>query len=57
MFPDKRMLELEKIDLKWKKVLPWQIIWNSRQITADIEETLANRGDVLRRAISRIYIP
>lgn len=57
MFPDKRMLELEKIDLKWKKVLPWQIIWNSRQITADIEETLANRGDVLRRAISRIYLP
>lgn len=57
MFPDKRILELEKIDLKWKKVLPWQIIWNSRQITADIEETLANRGDVLRRAISRIYIP
>ena len=57
MFPDKRILELEKIDLKWKKVLPRQIIWNSRQITADIEETLANRGDVLRRAISRIYIP
>ena len=57
MFPDKRVLELEKIDLNWKKVLPWQIIWNSRQITADIEETLANRGDVLRRAISRIYIP
>lgn len=57
MFPDKRILELEKIDLKWKKVLPWQIIWNSRQITADIEETLANRGDVLRRAISRIYLP
>ena len=57
MFPDKRVLELEKIDLNWKKVLPWQIIWNSRQITADIEETLANRGDVLRRAISRIYLP
>ena len=57
MFPDKRVLELEKIDLNWKKVLPWQIIWNSRQITADIEETLANREDVLRRAISRIYLP
>ena len=31
-----------------KNLLSWQNILNSRQIAADIEEKLANQGEVLR---------
>ena len=37
-------------------MLSWQNILNSRQIAADIEEKLANQGEVLRRGISCIYL-
>ena len=38
-------------------MLFWQNILNSRQITAGIEEKLANQGEVLLGGISRIYLP
>ena len=38
--------------MKWRN---WQSILNNRQIAADIEEKLANKGKVLRGGISRIY--
>ena len=37
-------------------MLSWQNVLNSRQIAADIEENLANQGDVLRGGISPIYL-
>ena len=37
-------------------MLSWQNTLNSRQIAADIEEKLANQGEVLRGGISRIYL-
>ena len=36
--------------------MSWQNILNNRQIAADIEEKLANQGEVLRGRISRIYL-
>ena len=46
----------KEIDLRKKNLLSWQNILNSRQIAADIEEKLANQGEVLRGGISRIYL-
>ena len=37
-------------------MLSWKNILNSRQIPADLEEKLANQGEVLRGGISRIYL-
>ena len=45
----------EGIDLRIKNLLSWQKILRNRQIAADIEEILANQGEVLRGGISRIY--
>ena len=36
--------------------MSWQNILNDRQIAADIEEKLANQGEVLRGGISRLYL-
>ena len=38
----------EEIDLREKKLLPWQNIWNSRHVTADIKEKFGNQEEVLR---------
>ena len=46
----------KEIDLRNKNLLSWQNILKSRQIAADIEEKLANQGEVLRGGISRIYL-
>ena len=46
----------KEIDLRKKNLLSWQNIWNSRQIAADIEEKLANQGEVHRGGISPIYL-
>ena len=46
----------EEINLKYKNLLYWKNILNSRQIAAYIIEKLANQGDVLRGRISRIYL-
>ena len=45
-----------EIDLRKKNLLPWQNILNSRQIAADIEEKLANQGEVLHGGFSRFYL-
>ena len=37
-------------------MLSWQNILNNRQIAADIEEKLANQGEVLCGGISHIYL-
>ena len=37
-------------------MLPWQNIWNSRHIAADIEKKLANQGELLCGGISLIYL-
>ena len=49
-------MENKEIYLRKKNLLSWQNILNSRQIAADIEEKLANKGEVLRGGISRIYL-
>ena len=36
-------------------MLPWQNIWNSRQITADIKGKLGNQEEILRGGISLTY--
>ena len=36
-------------------MLSWQKIWNSRKVTEDIKEKLANQKEVLCEGISRIY--
>ena len=41
---------------KNKNLLSWQIILNNRQISADVEEKLANQGEILCGGISRIYL-
>ena len=46
----------EEIDLRKKDLLSWQNILNSIQIAADIEEKLANQGEVLHGGISCIYL-
>ena len=46
----------EEIDLRKKNLLSWQNILNSRQITADIKEKLANQREVLHGWISCIYL-
>ena len=37
-------------------MLSWQNVFNSRQSAADIEEKLANQGEVLHGGISHIYL-
>ena len=66
MFPSWKILEgsgiqfwnvgNEEIDLRYETLLPWQNILNSRQIAPNIEEKLANQGDVLCGGISIIYL-
>ena len=46
----------KEIDLRIKNLLSSENILNNRQIAADIEEKLANQGEVLRGGISRIYL-
>ena len=47
----------EEIDLREKHLLPWQNIWNRRQITEDIKEKLGNQEEVPHGGgISLIYL-
>ena len=46
----------KEIDLGKKNLLSWQNILKIRQITADIEEKLANQGEIRHGGISRIYL-
>ena len=46
----------KEIDLRKKNLLPLQNILSSRQIAADMEEKLANQGEVLHGRISHIYL-
>ena len=46
----------EEIDLRIKNLLSWQNILNNTQTATDIEEILANQGEVIPGGISRIYL-
>ena len=46
----------EEIDLRIKNLLSWQNILNNTQTATDIEEILANQGEVIPEGISRIYL-
>ena len=56
MLQDEQDVGNEETDFRIKNLLSSQNILRNRQIAADIEEKLANQGEVLRREISPIYL-
>ena len=46
----------EETKFRIKNLLSWQNILSNRQVAANIEEKWANKGEVLRRGISPMYL-
>ena len=56
MLQDKQDVGHEETNFRIKNLLSWKNTLSNRQIVADIEEKLANQGEVLCRGISPIYL-